>query len=287
MRNAAIPDREGRRKGPLGQDEILEAEKRVLIAAQKREYPLELRKLERGEQLPPSSSLRPLTPVIDDEGIMRVGGRLANAPLSRNARHPVVLPRHSDITRLIIGWKHVDVAHGGPEHTLSAVREQFWIPRGREAIKKQLRECPVCQRRRAEPSAPQMAPLPPARFDGRRPFSSVGIDFFGPFYVRHLRRTLKRYGFLATCMATRAVHLEVTHALDADSCLLALRSVWGRRGHGDPSAPSGGTFPLWAAAARREMAIIFRHSSSMRSSPPGKCIFAARFVLIGLSSTYQ
>ena len=31
-------------------------------------------------------------------------------------------------------------------------------------------------------------------------------------------------------MATRAVHLEVAHALDADSCLLALRRFFSRRG---------------------------------------------------------
>ena len=228
--NAATPANEDRRKGQLSQDEILRAEKCVLLAAQKREYPVELRKLEKGEQLPPSSSLRPLTPVIDGDGIMRVGGRLTNAPLSRDARHPVVLPRQSDITRLIIAGKHAEVAHAGPEHTLSAVRESFWIPRGREAVKKQLRECSVCQRRRAEPSAPQMAALPPARFDGRRPFSSAGIDFFGPFYVRYLRRTQKRYGFLATCMATRAVHLEVAHSLDTDSCLMALKRFFSRRG---------------------------------------------------------
>ncbi|XP_043243765.1 uncharacterized protein LOC122392683 [Amphibalanus amphitrite] len=229
-RNAAIPVNDDRRKGQLSQDEILGAEKRILLMAQKREYPVELRKLEKGEPLPPSSSLRPLTPVIDGDGVMRVGGRLTNAPLSRDARHPVVLPRQSGITRLIIAGKHAEVAHAGPEHTLSAVRECFWIPRGREAVKTQLRECPVCRRRRAEPSAPQMAPLPPARFDGRRPFSSAGIDFFGPFYVRYLRRTQKRYGFLATCMATRAVHLEMVHALDADSCLLALRRFFARRG---------------------------------------------------------
>ena len=161
---------------------------------------------------------------------MRVGGRPSNAPLTRDARHPFVLPRRSDITSLIIDRKHVEVAHAGPGHTLSAVREHLWIPRGREAVKKRLRECPVCRRCRAEPSAPEMAPLPPTRFDGRHLFSSAGIDFFGPFYVRHLRRRLKQYGFLATCMATRVVHLEVAHALDADSCLLPLRRFFSRRG---------------------------------------------------------
>ena len=54
-----------------------------------------------------------------------------------------------------------------------------------------------------------------------RPFQHVGIDYFGPMEVTiHCRRHM-RYGCLFTCLATRAVHLQVTDSLDQDSFLMA------------------------------------------------------------------
>ncbi|XP_071842702.1 uncharacterized protein [Apostichopus japonicus] len=55
--------------------------------------------------------------------------------------------------------------------------------------------------------------------------------------LSHLRRKywvgrslVKRYGVVFTCFAIRAVHLEVAHALDTDSCINALRRFIARRG---------------------------------------------------------
>lgn len=76
-----------------------------------------------------------------------------------------------------------------------------------------------------------MADLPDARLAAySRPFTHVGIDFFGPMEVVIGRRIEKRWGMLATCMTTRAVHIEVAHSLNTDSCLMAIRNMIARRG---------------------------------------------------------
>ena len=75
-----------------------------------------------------------------------------------------------------------------------------------------------------------MADLPQARFDTRHVFSSVGLDFFGPMIVETGRGREKRYGLLVTCLATRAVHLEVCQSLSTDSFLMAFRRFISRRG---------------------------------------------------------
>ena len=77
-----------------------------------------------------------------------------------------------------------------------------------------------------------MANLPNVRLSGVSvPFRHVGIDYTGPFETRIGRnRKEKRYICLFTCLHMRAVHLEVAHSLDTDSCIMALRRFQARRG---------------------------------------------------------
>ena len=75
-----------------------------------------------------------------------------------------------------------------------------------------------------------MADLPEDRVQPAPPFSYCAADYFGPWYVKEGRRPVKRYGVLFTCLASRAVHLEVANSLTADSFINAYRRFVGRRG---------------------------------------------------------
>jgi len=78
---------------------------------------------------------------------------------------------------------------------------------------------------------PVMADLPDSRLGYQQPpFANTGVDFFGPILVRHGRKTEKRYGVLFTCLTSHAVHLEIAHSLDTNSCLMAVRRMMARRG---------------------------------------------------------
>ena len=53
---------------------------------------------------------------------------------------------------------------------------------------------------------------------------------FGPFIIKEGRKELKRYGAIFTCLASRAVHIEITISMEADSFILALRRFIARCG---------------------------------------------------------
>ena len=57
---------------------------------------------EQNAKISRQSSLLKLNPFIDEEGLIRVGGRLENSTLPFEVKHPIVLPRSSQVTDLII-----------------------------------------------------------------------------------------------------------------------------------------------------------------------------------------
>ena len=75
-----------------------------------------------------------------------------------------------------------------------------------------------------------MADLPADRVQETEPFVYSAVDLFGLFFIVDRRKVLKRYGVLFTCMASRAVHLEVVNALTTDSFINSLRRFMSIRG---------------------------------------------------------
>ena len=59
-------------------------------------------------------SLRNLRPCADAISMLRIDGRLENAELPLNTRHPMILSSKHALTRLIVLYEHVEAGHGGP-----------------------------------------------------------------------------------------------------------------------------------------------------------------------------
>ena len=97
------------------------------------------------------------------------------------------------------------------------------ILKGLRAVMKASSSCVLCRLRRSHPCPPVMADLPKGSLGYEAPIQV-------PNPRHHGRKTEKRYGVLFTCLTTRAVHLEVAHSLDADSCIMAIRRMVARNG---------------------------------------------------------
>jgi hypothetical protein len=182
----------------------------------------EVKSLQAGRLLKRTSNLLKLTPFLDGDGIVRVGGRIENAYEPYNARHPVVLDPDHRLTTWLIMEAHISTAHAGVERTLAEVRTAYWPLTGRRAIRRVVKKCIQCKIQRARPAPPMMAKLPKPRVEPFQPaFTNIGLHFFGPFTVVIGRRREKRWACLFTCLATRAVHLEMVYRMDADSFIMA------------------------------------------------------------------
>ena len=97
-------------------------------------------------------------------------------------------------------------------------------------VRQFISKCITCRRLRGSQGEQKMADLPKSRIEPAPPFAYCGVDFFGPWHVQRGRSVVKRYGALFTCLASRAVHIEVADSLETDSFINALRRFICRRG---------------------------------------------------------
>ncbi|KAK7881024.1 hypothetical protein WMY93_030613 [Mugilogobius chulae] len=204
----------------------------LLKLSQTESFPEEVKCLKADKPVSGSSKLISLAPEIDSElGLIRVGGRLRRMETGPNDIYPIVLDPSHAVTRLIIKDMDARLLHPGTDRVFAELRRQYWILRGRQAVKKYQRTCTECIKWKGKPSVPLMADLPPARLRLLKPpFFSTGVDCFGPYIIKVGRRNEKRWGVIFKCLTTRCVHLDLLAGLDADSFLLALRRFVARRG---------------------------------------------------------
>ena len=163
------------------------------------------------------NSLGYLNPFMDKNGLIRVGGRLGKSSFEFGAVHPVLLSRTENITKMIVKWCHQKAAHSGRNITLNVL--------------KIVSKCVTCRCLRGKVGVQVMADLSSDRLQEEPPFNYCGVDMLGPFHIKEHQNTLKCYGLLFTCLASHAVHIEMTKSMETDSFKLALRHFIARRGN--------------------------------------------------------
>ncbi|XP_017796984.1 PREDICTED: uncharacterized protein LOC108578211 [Habropoda laboriosa] len=223
-----------RREGPLTAEELQNANERIMKLVQAGAFDKEIRDLQKGTPLHPKSRLLSLHPFLDDQGILRVGGRLQNAAIPYEQKHPILLPKNSHITDLILRHAHLEGHHAGINTTLANVRQRYWPIDGKNAIKRIVRQCIKCFRVNPPAVNYVMGSLPATRVSENRPFYNCGVDYCGPFYIKEKRyrnrNRIKIYVAIFVCFATKAVHLEVVGDMTTEAFIAALKRFISRRG---------------------------------------------------------
>lgn len=216
----------------------------------------------------PDKSLSSLTPFVKD-GILRVGGRLANASaLSLSSRHPILIPGKSFLARMICQDIHDDTLHGGPLLMRAAIQNKYWITGIGSLLKTTVFKCPRCYRFKTKPIAPKMKDLPAARFETVRPFLRTGVDLCGPFKIRESARRKaptheKCYVVVFVCFATRAAHFEVLLELSTECFIDSFRRFVSRRSLPSYLHSDNGTNFQGSARQFKEVRDFFSKSSDI------------------------
>ena len=196
--------------GPLSTGELAEAKRRWAERAQKG-IPDDLKK--------PGWEL-----VKDKEtNLLKCKGRI-------QGYNPVYL-EDTQFTRKLIQHVHTQIQHLGVANTMATLREEWWIPRLRTLVKKEVRDCNVCKVFAAKPyGAPTTSALPEFRTNVSRPFQYVGVDFAGPLKCKEGKtEEEKAYVLIFTCATSRAVHLELTRSQTAEEFQRKLNAFITRR----------------------------------------------------------
>lgn len=142
------------------------------------------------------------------------------------------MPRHR-LSELLVAQAHSRSLHGGPQLTLSILRQQYWILNARNLVKQHIRQCVKCVRVRAETQTQLMGDLPAVRTTPSRPFNHTGVDYAGPLFCRLSKgrghQAKKCYISLFVCLATKAIHLELVTDYSSEAFLASFHRFVGRR----------------------------------------------------------
>ena len=114
------------------------------------------------------------------------------------------------------------------------MQENYTVLKLRSSLRSIKAHCLRCREFEAVNMEPIMSDLPKVRLAYQSPpFKNIGVHYFDPFYVNVRRTTEKRWGFLFTCLATRAVDVEIVTSMGTSSRVIGVERFVSRRGTPD------------------------------------------------------
>ncbi|XP_062556902.1 uncharacterized protein LOC134221732 [Armigeres subalbatus] len=232
LQNCRVPRNE-RATDILTTEETKTAETTLTKLVQMQFFSNEINQLRQGKPIASRSRLRWFHPFLDDKHVLRIGGRLGNSQLPYESKHQAILPSTHTFSKLLVKHIHLQQLHAGPQLLLAVLRLRHWVIGARDLAKRTVQNCIICVRNRPKRIEQFMAELPTARVTATRPFSTTGIDYWGPIQIKQQhRRAAPRKAYVAVfvCFSTKAVHIELVADLSTAKFIQALRRFVSRRG---------------------------------------------------------
>ena len=144
--------------------------------------------------------------------------------MPEQCKYPILLPKHSKITKLIIKDLHERYSHAGIYTLLKELRRTFWITHYYSTVRKVIRECVVCKRLNERPIQLNQSDYRDFRVEPPSvPFRYIFIDYMGPYQVIWNGEKTKVWILIITCLWSRAVNMKICLNADVKFFLRALQ----------------------------------------------------------------
>ena len=161
---------------------------------------------------------------LDEHGLLRVKSKFHKWKYGAKNQFPVLLPRDSHLTKLIIWDIHETLFHTGCYAVLTELRKHYYIPKQFSIIKRILRECVHCKRFNNRTVKLNQNVYRDFRADPPQvPFANVFIDYLGPFNIKLSNSTQKVWILAITCTWSRAINLKICKSLNVSDFLRAFQ----------------------------------------------------------------
>ncbi|XP_061709504.1 uncharacterized protein LOC133519514 [Cydia pomonella] len=228
-------NKNNKRTGRISVEELRESTNLLVRLSQLESFPDEYKLLTNKQTIKTKHNLSKLNLFIDENRVMRVGGRIGYSQyFAYEKRHPILITSKHHFTLLLFRHEHKKLLHAAPQALLFELHDAWWPLGGRNLARKIFYDCVICKRLRGKTLTPFMGNLPEERITPTYPFLTCGVDYAGPVFILNRKgrgaQTVKAYICLFVCFVTRAIHLELVSDLTTDAYLLALKRFIARRG---------------------------------------------------------
>ncbi|GFT35134.1 DUF1758 domain-containing protein [Trichonephila clavipes] len=161
----------------LTADEVKRSTEFLAKIAQLSEFKAEIDALKKGKGVSKTSKIKALDPFLDENFLLRVGGRLCNADLPFEAKHQIIIPSKHKFTKLLFEHMHKKFFHIGAQGLVHQIRMQFWPINGKGIARKTVHDCIACFRQKPSGVDQLMGNLPSERVTPSAPFLNSGWIF--------------------------------------------------------------------------------------------------------------
>ena len=122
-----------KQKGTLKAVEDHQAEQILFRFVQNESFPNVSKSIANSKEISKTLNIAQLSPFIEEDGTIRVKGRLKHSNLDYNAKHPVV--------QLLLEKAHRDNLHEVTEYVRNRLQQDYWIIGLRNALRKIKSRC--------------------------------------------------------------------------------------------------------------------------------------------------
>ena len=168
--------------------------------------------------------------VKKEDGVYYLLGRTTLA----GAVKLLLVPTHCRLHSIITGSFHRRNHQSAAAAFTAAVKEGYFVARGRPSLQRKVNRCGLCQRRLGKQLYTHMGVLSKERVEGTRPFSKTVADIAGPILIKDPARgrapSTKGWILCEIDEFTRQVTLQLVPRLTAEVLVQAFQINWSRRG---------------------------------------------------------